>query len=201
MWREVWLARKLVAPLSRMAKKPRLKHLYCVPKHRLRQMALHQPLNEALDAKSRALIGKAFFQSEYSKSVDLSNFAPFFRYYDKEIKWLRATPMHDQILGTVIKTHDDIATIVDILRLGQSQTRPNIRLSLRQQFGAGDDEGLNRSIDIAARLWSMINIRESFFQNAGMRRPAYQWNDNNTLEDFLASLFPPSKTLLGLRES
>lgn len=148
-------------------------------------------------------IGRVFFQSEFDKRGGLQGYREFFQYYDDEINWLRCglTEESDQTIGLVAKTHDDILAIVEVLREKRASNRHEIRVDLRQKLGGGDQHGLNRSIDIAIRLWLMINVREAQFLDLGKRRPCFQWNDTSTLEEFFYSLFPMPRWNLTPRES
>jgi hypothetical protein len=162
-----------------------------------------QPLREKLNPTSREIIGHAFFQSEYRpEDNNAQNFNSFFRYYDREISWLTvgASAANDQTIGVVLETHDDVATAVKALRDGIDSNRSGIRSSLREEFHRGEEEGLNRSIDIVVRLWSMVNVKEAKYQR-NTERPPQQWNDQITLRDFFANLFPSSKVQLKARKS
>lgn len=162
-----------------------------------------QPLSELLEQVSKDIIGTAFFQSDYLPNDNSAKaFDSFFKYYDKEIEWLTVgeSAANDQTIGVVLETHNDVATAVKALRKGLHESRSNIRSSLRQQFHRGEEEGLNRSIDIAARLWSMVNVKEAKYQRS-TERPPLQWNDQTKLCDFFTDAFPPSKVKLNARES
>jgi hypothetical protein len=164
-------------------------------------MSRPQPLNEPLNAESQDVIGKAFFESEFVAGSGVDSFETFFKYYDDEVKWLQAgrAVVNDQTVGIVMNTHDDVIVVVQALRDGFRRKRSQIRTNIRQHFKKGEEEGLNRSIDIAARLWSMVNIKESIFNHSTI--PPHPWNDDSTLESFFANLFPQSRIKLNARES
>ena len=118
----------------------------------------------------------------------------YFAYFDQELEMLRRG-LYEQtwlIKCLVAKTYEDIFHIVDVLRKNGDSRRPEIRQHLLSRFGSADQLGINQSINLAIRLWLMVNIQEPEF--AGLRHEAtpIQWNDKSTLRSFFQSLFPHS---------
>jgi hypothetical protein len=174
--------------------------LRCIP---TRMASDQNLLTKKPNDETKIRIGRVLFQSDFDKRGGLQGYREFFQYYNDEINWLKCglTEESDQTIGLVAKTHDDILTIVEVLREKTTSKRHEIRVDLHQKLGGGDEHGLNRSIDTAIRLWLMVNVRESQFLDLGKRRPCFQWNDTSTLEQFLCSLFPTPRWNLTPRES
>lgn len=143
---------------------------------------------------SRGQIAHAFFGLDLRED-QLDAMRRYFIYYNQELELLRKGISEEswQSKGLSIKTYEDIFHVVDVLRQNGTSQRPGLRQHLHGRFGSHDVIGLNRSINLAIRLWLMINAQETEF--AGLRHEStdVQWDDRSTLEEFLQSLFPRSQ--------
>lgn len=143
---------------------------------------------------SRFQIAQAFFGPIVRKE-QVDGLQRYFIYYNEELELLRRGISEDswQINGLAIKTYEDIFYMVDLLRDNGDSRRPELRQRMSLRFHPSDDLGLNRSINLAIRLWLMINTQEPEF--GGLRHEAtfIQWDDESTLLTFLQSLFPHSR--------
>jgi hypothetical protein len=151
--------------------------------------------------ETKLRIGEEVFGNAFDPDVGLECFQEYFKYYDKQIDWLRrgVTSESDQLTGVAARTHDDIITIIRTLREHADSTRPQIRDKLRNggQIRGGEDSDLDRAIDIALRLWLLINIRPA---GSGIGVGCVRWNEKSTLRRFLRSLFPVARWGLGAKE-
>lgn len=119
----------------------------------------------------------------------------YFVYYNQELRLLHEGLSEEswQTKNLAAKTYEDIFFVVDVLRDKSHARRPEIRQSLSSRFPSSDHMGLDRSINLALRLWLMLNTQEPEF--AGLRHEAtlVQWNDESSLLSFIHSLFPCSR--------
>ncbi|EXJ60138.1 hypothetical protein A1O7_04290 [Cladophialophora yegresii CBS 114405] len=143
---------------------------------------------------SRGQIAHAFFGLDLGDE-QLDALQKYFVYYSEELELLRKGISKDswQSKGLPVTTYEDIFHLVDVLRHNHQSRRPELRQCLTSRFRTSHVTGLNRSIDLAIRLWLMVNTQDLEF--AGLRHEAtsVQWDDENTLEDFVGSLFPHSR--------
>lgn len=143
-----------------------------------------------------------FFQTNRAHHL-LDSHKTYFQYYEAELKRLRigiAPPLW--LVSTLAaKTHKDILHIASTLSEHRCSTRPQIREKLHSRFQDSDDLALNRSVDLALRLWLMLNVRDRELSVQTLQKPSICWHDDSTLKDFVASQFPVSSWFLEARES
>jgi hypothetical protein len=82
---------------------------------------------------------------------------PYFRYYEEQCE----AALHEQGKHVLVRTHQDIIDIAT--KLGQNQSRETIRNDLRLLFTTpgmlpDQEEILDNSVDLAARICFMVNI-------------------------------------------
>lgn len=111
---------------------------------------------------SKLGIGQALFGATF-REEHLDAFQIYFDYYIDELRLLRTGISEEtwQINGLATSTYEDIFHIINVLRNNGDCQRPEIRSLLRSRFTLSDDIGLDRSINLAIRLWLM----RIFFQN------------------------------------
>lgn len=176
-------------------KLPAFSHLLMTPS---------QSLAKRPDEETKQRIGRAFFGSAFEQGGGLDAFECYFKYYEEEIDWLQGgvTPETDQLAGLAGQTHDDLLIIANVLRQNAHCNRSEIRAKFRESHGRndGEDWAINRSIDITIRLWLQINVRDTLFRDSGKGVPDVQWDELQTLTEFLSSLFPVAKWELGAKE-
>jgi hypothetical protein len=80
---------------------------------------------------------------------------------------------------------------VEVLTGAASKCRRCVRNKLRNcdVFKSSCDTSLNNSIDVALRLWLMLNVRR-FDQTLTPDTISLQWNDDDTLAQFVKQQFP-----------
>jgi hypothetical protein len=115
-------------------------------------------------------------------------FGAYWRYYQQECE--RA--LHDGGRHILARTHQDILDIVAALRIGQprNQIQQSLRSKLKKSH-ENEDELIDSSIDLAARLWLMIDFGNMQYGFSGRRQ--LQWK-SEPLKNRLHSCFssPPS---------
>ena len=119
----------------------------------------------------------------------------YFAYYVEEFDLLRRGISADswQTKYLAVKTSEDVFHVVDLLRGNGASQRPAIRQLLLLRFPLENEVALNRSINLAIRLWLMVNTQEPKFEGLRHEANSVQWNDCSSLREFLQSLFPPAK--------
>jgi hypothetical protein len=161
------------------------------------------PIKDPPNDHIKNAIGLAFFEDGFRAKGGLRTFRDYFEHYHLEIDALHSgfNESYHQSKELAITTHEDVILVVQELRKCTKLARPEIRPKLLLKFPNKQDRGLNRAIDIAIRWWLMINVREEHFEDLYPRRPYQEWNDKETLEDFIKDAFPPAKSPLSARES
>ena len=143
---------------------------------------------------SRLQIAQAFFGPAVGEE-EVDALQKYFVYYNKELDLLHKGISKEswQTATLAAKTYEDIFHVVDVLRDNGDSPRPELRRRLSSRFRSSDDQSINRSVNLAIRLWLMINVQEPEF--GGLRNESYfiQWDDESTLRAFLQSLFPHSR--------
>jgi hypothetical protein len=135
---------------------------------------------------------------------DLPAYEDFLVLYRKEIKALERSqassagqPDVDQTNGQKViaaKDYKAIIQIAEVLACAGSKCRVCVREDLWKLdvFKSSTDIALNNAIDLSLRLWLMLNVR----QNSRTLTPdtvALQWNDDDTLSQFVKQQFPEAE--------
>ncbi|KAI4245870.1 MAG: hypothetical protein LQ352_006499 [Teloschistes flavicans] len=143
----------------------------------------------------RIHIAQAFFGFTVPFTERIYALKQYFIYFSDELKLLRTGISREswQTKDLAIHNCEDLFHVVDILRTSKGHRRPEIRQKLLSRFGTTNDLAINRSLNLALRLWLMINVQEPAF--AGLRHGAtsVEWDDERPLLVFVESLFPPSR--------
>ena len=143
---------------------------------------------------SRLQIAQAFFGSNF-REEQLNALQRYFTYYNEELELLRKGISEEswQTKGLAAKTYEDIFYVVNVLRDNGDSRRPELRQRLSLKFHSSDNSSLNHSMNLAIRLWLMVNTQEPEFGGLRHEATSVQWNDESTLLAFLQSLFPHSR--------
>jgi hypothetical protein len=151
---------------------------------------------------SRLQIGQAFFGSSF-REEKVDAFRSYFEYYNEELVLLRTGISEEtwQTKGLAAKTYEDIFHVVNVLRDHGDSQRPELRSLLSSRFRSSDDLGLDRSMNLAIRLWLMINVQEPEFGGIRHGATCVQWDDETTLQAFVQKLFPQSRWQVTSRAS
>lgn len=151
---------------------------------------------------SRHQIARALFGPDFRQD-QLDALQQYFAYYNEELDLLRKGISKEswQTTRLAIKTHEDIFYVIDVLRRNAELRRPEIRQQLLERFNSSDDLCLDRSINLAIRLWLMINVQDAEFGGLRHEATCVQWDDESRLRDFLQSLFPRSRWQISAQSS
>lgn len=122
-------------------------------------------------------------------------FQPYCDYCNEEISLLRAgvAPENWQIHGLAAQEEGDICFVIKIIQSNVSLTRPAIREALAHRFPNATSHGLNRSIDLALRLWLMLNFQVREFETLRHQATCLGWDDQTTLQARIQKLFPNAR--------
>jgi hypothetical protein len=152
-------------------------------------------LMRKLGEQGRVELGQHLLKASFAHS-DLWRFRNYFDYYESEMKalqWGKYPPTWpDPDLAAT--THAELICIVNELQQNRGSTRPQIRNALKPSFPNSGAYSLNRAIDLAIRVWLMVNVREPVLECQNLpRTPMLQWDDSSTFQHFLDGLFPLSQ--------
>lgn len=150
---------------------------------------LTQPAEEV-----ELVILRTFFGRRKS-NFDLKHLKPFLDFYKKEIEELDfgVVPSVSNDHVTVIRSHDDIIHIVNILHTNQDNSRSEIRKLLNGdgcRFAATPHHDVNLAIDLSLRLWLMVNVRCPDSRFLTPSTSSVEWDDTTTLRQFIVKQFP-----------
>lgn len=134
-------------------------------------------------------------QNLWNRNADdtvLGNYGGYLDYYFREMKNLRfgfawalnnsAAQTHRQLLSIVriMSEHRDL----DIFQMIQ-------KVKEVPEFSNAPDEWVQRSIDMALRVWLTLNVREKELETLTLHTPCLQWEGRaTTLNRFVAHTFP-----------
>ena len=119
----------------------------------------------------------------------------YYRYYIEELKLLQVgvSFLSWQTNSLAVKTYEHIFLVIETLRRHENSRRPAIREELFSRFPSPDIRKINCSINLGIRLWLMINLQEPEFEGLRSEATSVQWNDDQSLSEFLLSLFPRAR--------
>ena len=148
----------------------------------MRMDATQSSLGSPPGPKTRLAIIERFWNKRVLNDR-LDTYGAYFRYYELESKRLylgvsKRDPDHGALAAT---THEDITFVVTALSKGRNSRRREIRQTLQSRFPHSDDLAIDESINLALRLWLMLNVLDDH-QNVHLKQtPAIQWNEQATL--------------------
>ncbi|KAL9580304.1 MAG: hypothetical protein Q9212_004574 [Teloschistes hypoglaucus] len=114
-------------------------------------------------------IAQVFFGLTVPQKERIYALKQYFVYFSDELKLLSTGISKEswQIKDLAIKNCEELFHVVDVLRTNQEHRRPEIRQKLLSRFSTSNDLAINRSLNLALRLWLMINVQEPAF--AGLK--------------------------------
>lgn len=166
-----------------------------------RQDPIAEPLRpHSLGTVTQNEVLRSYFGTNHQRPAGY--FSDFMAYYTEEPGKLQTGLIQSQlpIIDLDAKTHRDILDITTILRENRGQKRPVIRQILNDHQQQQDDRSLDHLCDLAVRMWLMINVLAPEVELV-VETPRKPWIEGKSLDDLIQSLFPQSKTVLGLKES
>lgn len=130
-------------------------------------------------------------------------FDRYFKYYVKELEMVQFPGIAQMapLTPLAVKTHADILTVIREIQAGCLLAKCQLRDKLQVHFPEANDPKLDASIDLALRLWLMLNIRDPRLKLQTPRTPTLAWAETLPLRDFIDRAFPQSKCQIGVRDS
>lgn len=98
-----------------------------------------------------------------------------------------------QSQAMAVKTYADLTTVMRLIQQSPHLSRPEIRHELLKMFATATVAGLNSSINLALRLWLMINFQETRFETLRHQATCIEWNESSPLHARVAELFPTAR--------
>lgn len=127
----------------------------------------------------------------------MANCKDYFEYYQLQTRRL-GMPVSSKDLDVpaiAAATHEDILRIVEILRVAKCWRRSNVRDALKPYFLNHSDIAINEAIDLALRLWLMLNVLDDRQSIHLDQSPAIQWGEHCNLQEFISAQFPRTSSL------
>lgn len=130
-------------------------------------------------------------------------FKEFLSYYSEEPKRLQTgiTRADWPIPNLGEKTHHDILNIIRFLKANREEKRSACRQKFLMHYQELDHVSLNHLMDLAVRMWLMINVLDSDVELVDDEAPRKPWSETCSLEELIKSLFQKPQTNLDLKES
>jgi hypothetical protein len=107
-------------------------------------------------------------------------------------EWESMETVTDEYIRIIVKRISETILECPFQREGLRET-----LAKDSHFGHHSEESLNRTIDLALRLWLVVNIRDKEYSPGAH---SIQWNDGISLQTFIAQQFPKPRMLRDLNE-
>jgi hypothetical protein len=144
----------------------------------------------------------ATFLATEETEIKAGSFSKYREYYSLTWAALRnGYPAESDSMEPVDSRHVQIIvrTISEAVLIGIRCDRKAVRDSLTQEmaFQHHSEESMNRTIDLALRLWLTINIRDDEFCPAVR---SVQWDDHTPLESLIVAQFPKPRLIKELYE-
>lgn len=133
--------------------------------------------------------------------ISLERLAAYQSYYDRTWESLRnGYPPEVESMAPVSDEHVRIiAALIGSSILDLPCQRETLREALSKDLHFADhsEESLNRTIDLALRLWLVLNIRDDEYAPGAH---SVQWDDGVSLRSFITQQFPKPRMLRDLSE-
>jgi hypothetical protein len=145
-------------------------------------------LQDKVSEKARIAIRKELWPSSTPKADAIKDWNPYFSYFEKQAH----NALHDQGSHVAARTHQHVVDIARMFEQGKSRAeiRPYLE-SLCVETNV-DSEILDNSTDLAARLYTLINIGSNDYVVSS--RTQLMWK-TGTLKEFLAAWFGEPQVL------
>ena len=151
---------------------------------------------------AKVLIGKTMLRENFD-AADLPFFERYFTYYEKELGLLSLGKMSNVLnkMPQAATTHADILKIVDILRAKQDSTKLDLRQHFVKEFSRADVLAIERSIELASRLWTMVNVRHPKLEHFAPQTDPVLWELTGTMRSLFSQAIPRSRWKIGVKDS
>jgi hypothetical protein len=138
------------------------------------------------------------------KDIMLKKFAAYQNYYDRTWASLKNGSLPEaESMGHVSEEHIQIIVKRISNTFLETPESPCQRQALREitskdsHFADHSDESIDRTIDLALRLWLVLNIRDDEYTPGAH---SIQWEDGVPLQSFIVEQFPKPRLLKELYE-
>lgn len=120
---------------------------------------------------------------------------PYLDYCHEELSLLCKGVARETWLSYVLaaQTEDEISSVLEIVRQSVNLTRPEIRQRLSTRFPRATVTGLNHSINLALRLWLMLNFQARDYETLRHQASCIEWDDQTYLRECVEKLFPKAR--------
>jgi hypothetical protein len=141
--------------------------------------ALDQQLPEELSPTDQLVIIDRLWRKDIQDD-DLKYYSAFLDYYTAQTKLLkkgilRSARLIDHIAS---KTHNDLLKMVEVLANNRDRSLATIRQLIQALFPRNapySELEIKHSIDLAVRIWLMLNVRDANFKLHTPNTPTIQW--------------------------
>ncbi|ERF73921.1 hypothetical protein EPUS_05344 [Endocarpon pusillum Z07020] len=130
-----------------------------------------------------------------SNAIHGSEDRAYARYCAEELSLLHKGVAQEtwQSQAMAVKTYTDLNTVMRLIQQSPHLSRPEIRRELSSTFATATVASLNSSINLALRLWLMINFQDIRFETLRHQATCIEWNESSTLHARVAELFPKAR--------
>ena len=155
------------------------------------EKVLFQPLRPE---DERDIIRSVFALQRDLDSQEVEAYREYLTYYRAELQKINfaVSSRHVRWTSFVVRGHAELASVLGLVSTQPKEWkdayRPCLRRAVQELFPDRDasTEDLNRCLDLAIRLLTMMNVREPAFALQTPGTPLLQWDDNTLFADFLA---------------
>ncbi|MCJ1309291.1 hypothetical protein MMC25_002950 [Agyrium rufum] len=165
-------------------------------------MAIRLDDRNALSQEEKIAIVECFWRLTPSNE-NMARYDSFFDFYSEEILALSLAMFEkDRILPKMAaQTHEELRKIVKVLEESGDKKLSEVLAILQPTFPGWSLESITRSINLAVRLWLLINTRDKDDINPG-DLIFFKWEQNaKTLREFVADQMPSVASQLPAVES
>jgi hypothetical protein len=164
--------------------------------------ALTDALTRKLTIETKENVIETIFESR----SNITRHAPsnrYFKYYEQELEMVQfgGITQMGPVTPLALKTHADILLVIRKIQTNGLLTKCKVRDKLRVHFPEAKDAELNASIDLALRLWLMLNVRDPRLKLQSPQTPIVSWGETLPFKNFIEQTFPRSKWQIGVKDS
>ncbi|KAI4191030.1 MAG: hypothetical protein LQ346_004816 [Caloplaca aetnensis] len=153
---------------------------------------ISQPLSIAPGPITQGNLLAVFWgEGAYDRLVDVAQCEDYFEYYNLQARrldlWISSK--NANTATAVARSHGDVLKIVRTLQGASRWRRSEVRDDLKIHFPFCTDTAINDAIDLALRLWLMLNVLDDRQGIHLDQNRAIQWGEEATLQDFAQEQF------------
>ena len=163
---------------------------------------LSEVLSRRLNPESKRTLLENIFRRSFV-AADVYYFDDYLAYYERELvslnfrKWVRSGSGPD----SGVQSHAELLRVVQLLQGSLQLPKSMICDQLQALYTTAEADSLKRTLDLALRIWLMINTREECLRLQTPQTPVIDWKDGCTIKQVLRQAFPHSRGGLSMRDS